>query len=222
MTAKIAWAGTSGRDHCRAGAGGSELRRELPGHPDVWASAVWARSSSDGPPAAGPSPSRRCTPSWRVDRSSAPGSVARRGRDAPLPWPVMSYIAGPSLQEAVTDRGPLPPGLGTGSGSGSGSGRAPSPPVSDAPRTRGRPPTISPVPSGTYGSSIGPSPPPASKSHAERPDASTGPRFMGCSTYQADILTGTAPLDQCGKRDERDHRWLIFSAHDELPQRRHS
>ncbi|KPI06230.1 serine/threonine protein kinase [Actinobacteria bacterium OK074] len=28
--------------------------------------------------------------------------------DAPLPWLVTSYIAGPSLQEAVLDRGPLP------------------------------------------------------------------------------------------------------------------
>lgn len=35
--------------------------------------------------------------------------VIDAGPDARLPWLVTSYIAGPSLQEAVADRGPLPP-----------------------------------------------------------------------------------------------------------------
>jgi hypothetical protein len=166
------------------------------------------------------------------------GDRRRLGRA--LPWPVTSYIAGPSLQEA-TDRDPLPPASVPALAAPPphpyrtrhvpGAGRRPFPPchqgrtgLRSGPHLR---PRRSPALSATK---LDAAPWARSATRAvdarsmtaTGPDASTGPRCMGCTTYRADILTGTAPLDQCGKRDERDHRWLIFSSHDELPQRRHS
>lgn len=125
MTAKIAWAGTSGRDRGRVepedpssvgnyrspgrlgvGGMGRVFLGRSPGGRAVAVKVVHAelvrrpefRSRF-----------RREAGAARTVSGAFTAPVIDADPDPPLPWPVTSYIAGPSLQEAVADRDPLPP-----------------------------------------------------------------------------------------------------------------